>query len=600
LAQDTGVQVHFPNVQKIHFENHYNPLLDESEGSADPMLMKAMISMLPDQAASSGMPDSNELRADQICVYEVDDQNNRRLVYVVEYKPPHKLTLPHLRQGLREMDIYQDVVNRAEKPSAQGEELFQYHADQLVAAAVVQTFHYMIEGGLEYAYLTTGEGFVFLKIDWKDPTILYYHLAEPKEEANAHGSNARHCTAISQVLAFTLLATNAPIHGQAERKEATARLNLWQTDFATILSNIPETERKQTPPPSSYNPRTYKHVDRSPYLLRNRIAKMASCGPDIKRSYSDPESDESSDDHLPYDSPIRPKKSAPRNARSKEAADTKVSLSSSDHRESGRRRYCTQKCLIGLVRNGLLDKDCPNVSCHRRKDSSEDHHPLDHETWLGLLHDQLSEDLDHDIEPLLDQQGARGAIFRVTLSAYGYTFLAKGTVPVFVEDLAHEAAVYQRLEHLQGVCVPVFLGAVKLEHPYYYDFGVRIGHMVFLSWAGHCLNEKKISEMMQHDMLSQELIRSLSAVHSAGVLQADVRAPNALWNGETDRVFVIDFERAHIVNDRYLPLLQESSSNPKGLFSSVDDRPIGKEIPAWLQYKVREEIWRAGVVFRVY
>ena len=37
----------------------------------------------------------------------------------------------------------------------------------------------MIEGGIEYGLLTMGEEIVFLKIDWADPTILYYHLAEP-------------------------------------------------------------------------------------------------------------------------------------------------------------------------------------------------------------------------------------------------------------------------------------------------------------------------------------------------------------------------------------------------------------------------------------
>lgn len=80
--------------------------------------------------------------------------------------------------------------------------------------------------------------------------------------------------------------------------------------------------------------------------------------------------------------------------------------------------------------------------------------------------------------------------FRVTLMAYGYTFIAKGTMPAYVSYLEHEAAVYTRLRPLQGICVPVFLGAIDLrlmDRVYCYDIGVRVVHLTFLSWAGECV-----------------------------------------------------------------------------------------------------------------
>lgn len=133
------------------------------------------------------------------------------MAYIVEYKTPYKLNPPHLCLGLRPMDIYKEVVNRATKPTAEdAESLFQYHADRLAAAAITQTFHYMIEGGLEHGLLTTGETIVFLKIDWTDPTVLYYHLAEPGPEVLAHPDNFRYCTAVGQVLAFSLMALGSP------------------------------------------------------------------------------------------------------------------------------------------------------------------------------------------------------------------------------------------------------------------------------------------------------------------------------------------------------------------------------------------------------
>ncbi|KAH6653621.1 hypothetical protein BKA67DRAFT_570621, partial [Truncatella angustata] len=40
--------------------------------------------------------------------------------------------------------------------AADPEGRFQYHAERLTAAAITQTYNYMIVGGLEYGLLTTG------------------------------------------------------------------------------------------------------------------------------------------------------------------------------------------------------------------------------------------------------------------------------------------------------------------------------------------------------------------------------------------------------------------------------------------------------------
>lgn len=71
----------------------------------------------------------------------------------------------------------------------------------------------MIEGGLEYGLLTTGEAIVFLKIQWDDPTVLYYHLAEPSSEVQTHLDASRYCTAVAQVLAFSLMALGRQARG---------------------------------------------------------------------------------------------------------------------------------------------------------------------------------------------------------------------------------------------------------------------------------------------------------------------------------------------------------------------------------------------------
>jgi hypothetical protein len=107
----------------------------------------------------------------------------------IEYKPSHKLSVYNLRAGLLRadsgsMNLPEDVINRPTIPT-NPEEKFIYHSEWLVAAALTQTYSYMVEDGLEYSYLTTGEAFVFLQIKEAEPHTLYYHLAEPNTEAEA-------------------------------------------------------------------------------------------------------------------------------------------------------------------------------------------------------------------------------------------------------------------------------------------------------------------------------------------------------------------------------------------------------------------------------
>ena len=98
----------------------------------------------------------------------------------------------------------------------------------------------------------------------------------------------------------------------------------------------------------------------------------------------------------------------------------------------------------GLERGGLLlDLDCPNAYLHDQEGGPAIHrHRIDRDTFLPLLRKQLHETMDKVCQPL-GIQGARGALFKVTLASHGYTIVAKGTVRAFVKDLQHEADVYR-------------------------------------------------------------------------------------------------------------------------------------------------------------
>ena len=183
---------------------------------------------------------------------------------------------------------------------------------------------------------------------------------------------------------------------------------------------------------------------------------------------------------------------------------------------------------------------------------------MDRDTLLRLLREQLGEDLDDDCHDL-DIQGARGALFRVTLRPYGYTMVAKGTVAAFVPALRYECKVYERLWELQGKCVPVCLGNIDMIHPYYYDLDVDIIHMMFLAWAGKPWTDIEAGEAGPTP--GKEVIRTLDAIHRARVVHGDVRPPNVLWNAETKRAMLVDFERSTMAVDR--PALSPIAPNLK-------------------------------------
>jgi hypothetical protein len=184
-------------------------------------------------------------------------------------------------------------------------------------------------------------------------------------------------------------------------------------------------------------------------------------------------------------------------------------------------------------------------------------HPIDHAKFLELLWEQLERSLDDGITPL-GQGGARGVLFKVSLLAYGYTFVSKGTVRAFVKDLEHEVAVYERLQPIQGIHVPVFLGAIDLRlmnRIYYYDHRVYVIHMTFLSWGGYDLDLTGIVGGVE-EQLEGKAMRSLRAMHQQGVVHKDVRTANMLFNTEVNGVMMIDFERALLLEPPRRPLAQ--------------------------------------------
>jgi hypothetical protein len=74
----------------------------------------------------------------------------------------------------------------------------------------------MIENGLEYNKLVTGETYVFLQVKKEELQTFYYYLAEPSIKAEAQSkADILFCrTTISQTLSFCLIALDSKPRNQ--------------------------------------------------------------------------------------------------------------------------------------------------------------------------------------------------------------------------------------------------------------------------------------------------------------------------------------------------------------------------------------------------
>lgn len=575
----------------VFFENHMNVLNGDA---TTPSQNGAPSTPPPPHVLAAANANKISIRPDQICVYR-SLNGDRTLAYLLEYKAPHKLTAQHVREGIQDLDVVRDVVNCAVIPNT-NDDRFRYYARKLSAAAATQAYHYMLQAGLEMGLVATGEAIIFLKIDWAaDPSTLYYHVAEPTAECRDQPANfLPYCTAVSQLLAFTVMALLGPgPQGQDARDRAISGASIWNEDWDGILAQLGNTPAAPTPPSSGrcWKPQTYVGYDRSPIPFRHPRRKKTPQEADepppssLGRGQGPPPPPDDGDtghDTGHHPSPagggtgLKRKRGAAQQSGAAAAAaapgrtQTQNCMHSSQQLQAP--SFCTHACLLGLVRGGALDPACPNVALHRRpyvessphvQSSSSSHvesslplslrrkktHPLPIHAFLELLRQQLRTSLDEGIATL-GRCGARGALFRITLLSHGYTLVAKGTTSSSVRFIEHEARVYEQLQPIQGVYVPVSLGTIDLRElgrRYFYAADVHIIYLLLLSWAGRDLREAR--EQITSAGMRRTVIRSLQSLHTLGVAHRDIRRENLVWSHiPSDPVMVIDFERSVLTN----------------------------------------------------
>ncbi|KAG6111094.1 hypothetical protein E4U13_005081 [Claviceps humidiphila] len=425
---------------------------------------------------------------------------SRTTLFVCEVEALRGIPVEQLRRALLPMSN----LGQASQPEPTA-------ADAEVKHTVMQSCHYLMESSIGLGVLVTGQAFLFLRVDWNNPGSMFYHIAAPAEDVAqamaidaARGvpqatstRNSLFLSAVGQYLAFTLMAMRHPrLPGQEARLEIIKR---W-------LGKGP---RREDGSGSS---------ESSGYCTNDSNAQ---------------------------------------GQRERDDQNTKSNLLSKGRKHRAQDwPYCSQKCLLGLVRGHDLDWSCPNVTLHCQGEAGNagyhhKRHSINHSEWLSLLWDQFQQSLDVGMT-YTGAFGARGMFFKVTLLAYGYTFVSKGAISAHAKYLQHEAEIYKQLEPTQGVHVPVFLGVVDLrtmKKNFWVGFGVQVVHLMFLSWGGHHIEQDKMVRFeIPRSRLIEQAEQAMKSVHDNDVIHRDVRWENVLFNPETKGVMMIDFERSDLLH----------------------------------------------------
>ncbi|OAA64206.1 metalloprotease m41 [Niveomyces insectorum RCEF 264] len=517
---------------------------------------------------------------DRWCVRFLPDDSRTHML-VGEYKAAHKLPARKVRavlaSGPRE-DFFARAINKDKDREASAAttapgERKQVPGDVLVARVLCQAYHYMISSGLQFGYVASGDGLIFLRVLEGEPQTLDYFWSvfpvSQADEDDGHGGPPRDVRAPQQTAAaymttLCMLAVQSAVRPMAWIDACDDNLKRWPDPYgeaSPLGGDGGHSEGAHDPGGDngggSNGGRGRGRGRGSRGGRSSRGGRGSHGGRGSRGGHGGISKSGNSSAKRPGDGGI---------------AKARFIV------EPPTLPYCTQACLYGLCAGLPLDDRCPNVTAHRfgRTNNTEqkvaegprllDGHPLTPAEVRAHVVAQLAQNMDKDCE-CLDKWGCfgrYGVLFKLTVTGYGYTMVAKGVQAQHRFVLESEAAVYTdpAMAAFQGRLLPVFLGLVDLVRPLPLHSCARVPYLMLLSYAGPTPTSLPRTQQVPAGLdWEAEADRTAAELEAAGLRNEDLRPANMAWNAEAGRVMHLDFDQAYIVR-RPEPAVPNSAAAP--------------------------------------
>lgn len=139
------------------------------------------------------------------------------------------------------------------------------------------------------------------------------------------------------------------------------------------------------------------------------------------------------------------------------------------------------------------------------------------------------------------------ALFWFTHFSHDYNFVIK-EISVDFEYFSHEEKIYWSLWFIQNKYVFICLRSVNIfSYLLYYNNIARINYLLFLSHAERFIRSHENSN------ISQSIREILLNIHDLEIQHRDAHDNNIFWNVKNKDMMIIDFNRARISFQKYLP-----------------------------------------------
>ncbi|KIH87059.1 metalloprotease m41 [Sporothrix brasiliensis 5110] len=468
-------------------------------------------------------------------------------ILVAEYKAAHRLPAAKIRAVLSAPPT-DDFFPRAAKQDGLSSE---GKGSVLVAKVLCQAYHYMVTSGLEFGYVASGEGLVLLRVPETDANTLHYvwfvfpSASVPGAEDNTAVPREPQDTAVSYLASLSMLAL-----------DSTPRSSEWISDAISRLQRWPG------PKVATASPATGPQLRRPDRDGGGGDGGGGGAGGNDGQSASKGLATEQSAAHRGVKRARRSEQAGNNPSTTTTTRTPAVTPSTPSPRrfivEPPTLPYCTQACLHGLVCGLPLDNKCPNATLHAAAGPCSSsvgatRHALTARDVRACVVAQLAKNMDKDCE-CLDKYGCfgrYGVLFKITVTGYGYTFVAKGVQYHHRTVLEREAAVYRCLETFQGRLIPICLGVIELERDIPLHSCAFVSHLMLLSFAGPDLGARSLktkAELFPKDVdWLAETDRTWDELAAAGLRDDDLRERNVAWNAEVGRVMQFDFDQATVL-----------------------------------------------------